>query len=241
MRVLISGASRGLGRALCVEAMKRQGEVIAWVRKPGDALVGTQPLVSDVTNYAQVSEQMAQVAPQVDLFIANAGISYLLSPQHEASAEKALEIIQVNTAAAIFASYKIAHEWIKLGLKNRRIALVSSLAAGRGLPQSAAYCASKTALLSFAQGFEQDLQPYGISVSVIQPGFVETDMTAELPLKPFLMSADQAARIIFDGLEKDHFQVAFPRKTAWISWLKEAVPFFIFRRVVGYLRQKKVF
>ena len=241
MRVLVSGASRGLGRALCEEAFRRNQQVISWVRKPGDAVAGAQPLVSDVTDYVQVSQQIAEVAPQVDLFIANAGISYLLGPQHEESAEKALEIIQVNTAAVIFASYKIAHEWIKLGLKNRRIALVSTLAAGRGLPQSAVYCASKTALLSFAQGFEHDLKPYGISLSVIQPGFVETDMTAELPVKPFLMSADQAAKMIFDGLEKNHFQVSFPRKTAWISWFKEVVPFFIFRRVVGYLRRKKVF
>ena len=241
VRVLISGAGRGLGRALCEESLKREWEVISWVRKPSDAIPGTQVLVSDVTDYPQVGQQLAQLATQVDLLIINAGISELLSPKQEHCAEKALKILEVNTAAAIYASYKIAHEWIKLGLRDKKIALVSSLAAGRGLPKSAVYGASKTALLSFAQGFEHDLKPHGISLSVIQPGFVDTDMTADLPVKPFLMSANQAAQIILDGISANQFQVCFPRKTAWLSRLKDLVPFFVFRRVVGYLSQKKVF
>jgi NAD(P)-dependent dehydrogenase (short-subunit alcohol dehydrogenase family) len=102
VRVLISGAGRGLGRALCEESLNREWEVISWVRKPSDAIPGTQVLVSDVTDYPLVGQQLAQLAPQVDLLIINAGISELLSPKQEHCAEKALKILEVNTAAAIY-------------------------------------------------------------------------------------------------------------------------------------------
>jgi short-subunit dehydrogenase len=241
LRVLISGASRGIGRALCEESLKRRWTVTAWVRDPADVPSGALSLIADVRDYPQVSQKLKGVALEVDLFIVNAGVSYSLNPKHADCAERALQIIEVNTAAAIYACYTIAHEWIRLGLKDRKIALVSSLAAGRGLPRSAVYGASKTALLSFAQGFEHDLRPHGISLSVIQPGFVETDMTEELPVKPFLMQASEAAIRILDGLKTEQFQVAFPMRTAWISSLKDLVPFFIFRRVVRFLNQRKVF
>ena len=84
--------------------------------------------------------------------------------------------------------------------------------ASRGLPRSAVYIALKTALLSFAQGFEQDLRPHGISVSIIQPGFVEAQMTEERVVKPFVIGPKEAAMKILEGIERNQFQIVFPKK-----------------------------
>jgi NAD(P)-dependent dehydrogenase (short-subunit alcohol dehydrogenase family) len=182
-----------------------------------------------------------KMAPELDCFVSNAGVGESLSPRRPESADQAADIMEINAVAPVFSSYALAYEWIRLGLRNKKLAFVSSLGAGRGLPRSEAYIASKTALVSFCQGFERDLAPHGIGVSVILPGFVDTDMTQELASRPFLMTVEESARIICDGLEEGRFWIAFPRAMTWISKARDRIPYFIFRWVVTQLQKRKVF
>ena len=106
-----------------------------------------------------------------------------------------------------------------------QIALMSSLAAYRGLPGAPAYCASKATVKSLAQSWRAELAPSGIAVSVICPGFVESRMTAsnDFPM-PLLMPAERAARIIRRGLARNRARIAFPLPMVWMVRLMSALP-----------------
>lgn len=234
--VLITGAGRGIGRALCLEGLRRGYAVHAMVRRLEDAPPGTTAHIADVRDRAAVRAIVKALAPSLDVFIANAGIGAAYNPRKESSIEKAVEVFDVNGTATAHSVYAVAHEWVRDQERSslnatggRRLAVVSSLAAGRGLPGNGAYCATKMAELVMCQSLDADLAPFGIGVSVIQPGFVESDMTKDLETAPFRMPAARAARIIWRGLERGRFVIAFPWPMRLACWLRDAVPYPLFR------------
>ena len=106
---------------------------------------------------------------------------------------------------------------------------VSSLAALRGLPTSAAYSASKAALSTFLESLRIELVPRGIDVSDIRPGFVDTPLTQKNGFRmPFLMTADDAAQRIVRGLERRRRIIAFPWPTALAMRLLAGLPSALF-------------
>ena len=239
MRILISGASRGIGRSLVSEALALGFEVDAIVRKAEDAPPGCTVHVLDVTDHEAIAQLMHTLAPLLDCYIANAGVGDTLNPRKADSGDRAVRQIQINTTSTIYSCYRIAFEWIELGLRDRRIAMVSSLGAGRGFPSNSVYIASKTALISFAQGFEIDLAKHGIGVSLILPGFVDTDMTAHLKSKPFSVKPAAAARIILNGIERKKFWIAFPFPIIWMARFRDFIPYFLFRWIVTGMQKLK--
>jgi len=240
MRILISGASRGIGRSLVLEALTLGFEVDAIVRKLEDAPQGCTAHVLDLTDHNALAKLMRELAPVLDCYIANAGVGDTLNPRKADSADRAVKQLQINTTSTIYSCYRIAYEWIELGLRDRRIAVVSSLGAGRGFPRNSVYIASKTALISFAQGFEIDLEKHGIGVSLILPGFVDTDMTAHLKSKPFSIKPLAAARIILKGIERKRFWIAFPFPIIWMARFRDFIPYFMFRWIVSGLVKFKL-
>lgn len=237
--VLISGASRGIGRALCAEALTRGFKVHALVRNAQDALPGTVAHVSDIRDREAVEKILVALAPELTHFIANAGIDARYNPRDSLSAQKCVDIFDINGTSTAFSMVVLAREWVRLGLRDRRMAVVSSLAAGRGMPMAGFYIATKTAEFCLAQALEGDLAPHGIGVSAIRPGFVSTDMTARNKHMPFLWDAPRAARYIWDGLERGRFEIAFPFPMRALCWLRDAVPYFIFRRLNLWLGRKR--
>ncbi|MBU6439784.1 MAG: SDR family NAD(P)-dependent oxidoreductase, partial [Betaproteobacteria bacterium] len=102
------------------------------------------------------------------------------------------------------------------------LSLVSSVAGWRGLPQALAYGPTKAALINLAQILYLDLRPAGIGVSVVNPGFVETPLTAgnEFAM-PALLSPEQAAAHMLRGWEQGRFELHFPRRfTLWLRLLR---------------------
>ncbi|KGG84701.1 short-chain dehydrogenase [Comamonas thiooxydans] len=118
------------------------------------------------------------------------------------------------------------------------LALVGSVAGYRGLPMSLAYGPTKAALNNLAENLYLDLHPRGLGVSIINPGFVDTPLTAQNSFKmPALISSEEAAQHILRGWKLGHFEMNFPRRfTRWVklmrclpdSWYFSAV-----RRVTG--------
>ena len=102
------------------------------------------------------------------------------------------------------------------------ISLVSSVAGFRGLPKSLAYGPTKAALINLAETLYLDLQPSGIAVSVINPGFVETPLTAQNQFKmPALLTPEQAAQEILKGWGRGDFEIHFPKRfTAWMKLMR---------------------
>ena len=101
-----------------------------------------------------------------------------------------------------------------------QIAIISSLAGFRGLPSSPAYSGSKAAVRVYGEGLRGNLKKFGIAVNVVCPGYIKTPMTDvnKFPM-PFLMSAQECAAIIKDGLVKNKSRISFPFPLFFVVWL----------------------
>ena len=102
------------------------------------------------------------------------------------------------------------------------VSLVSSVAGFRGLPKSLAYGPTKAALINLAEALYLDLHALGMGVSVVNPGFVATPLTARNDFTmPALITPEAAAAAIVRGWEDGEFDIHFPKRfTRWMKWLR---------------------
>jgi short-subunit dehydrogenase len=118
------------------------------------------------------------------------------------------------------------------------IALVGSVAGYRGLPKASVYGPSKAALINFAETLYLDLAPLGISVFLVNPGFVATPLTAGNDFRmPALLSPEQAAQAMIAGFARGDFEIHFPKRFTRVlkllGWLPRRLYFPLIRRVTG--------
>ena len=235
MRAIITGASSGIGLALAQELDRRGWELALLARRTEllseavTRLKHATAVTCDVTSASAVADAVrsaeATLGGPFDLAVANAGIGY---PTHAAKfeAEAAAEIIRVNVIGMINLFAAVVPSMIER--KTGRFAGVASLAGHRGLPTASVYSSSKAAMQAFLEASRIELAPYGVGVSIVNPGFIVTAMTARNRFRmPFLMNVDRAARIIADGLERGKRVIEFPRPmsvaTRFMRQLPDAV------------------
>lgn len=127
-----------------------------------------------------------------------------------------------------------------LARREGRIVGLASVAGDRGLPRAEGYGATKAAVASMLESLRLDLAPHGVGVTTVYPGFVATPLTAQndFPM-PFLMEPDEAAARIVNGLERDHRDIAFPRRLAIPLKAARWLPGPIYDRVAGRLVRGK--
>jgi NAD(P)-dependent dehydrogenase (short-subunit alcohol dehydrogenase family) len=200
--VLVTGANRGLGKALVEEALRRGAKrIYAGARQPFvHANRGVRPLTLDVTDAAQIGAAVEKV-DTIDILINNAGISL----QKDLSDRAALErLLAVN----LFGTYDVTLAFLPV-LARPRSAIVNvlSLASVAAVPFDSLYSISKAAAFSLSQSLRALLAGRGVSVHVVLPGPLDTDMTLGLDIPK--ASPASAARAIFDGLEKGEEEI-FP-------------------------------
>lgn len=217
--ILITGASSGIGEALalhyaapgialhlCGRDAARVDAVAAACRARG-AEVGA--LVLDVAQAAPTAAWIAlcDAVRPLDLVIANAGVG--MGQDESTLAQVASGTFAVNVDG-VFHTIHPAIEHMR-ARRRGQIAVVSSLAGYQGLASSPAYSASKAAVKAYAEALRGFLEPDGIDVSAICPGFVASRITARnrFPM-PFFMPADRAARIIAAGLARNRGRITFP-------------------------------
>jgi short-subunit dehydrogenase len=131
---------------------------------------------------------------------------------------------QVNYIGALYlldAVLPILHKQAAAG-QGGHLCLVSSVAGYRGLPRSLAYGPTKAALINLAEALYLDLQPLGLGVSVVNPGFVETPLTAQNDFHmPALITPPQAAQAMLDGWARGDFELHFPKRfTRWLRLMR---------------------
>ena len=227
----ITGASSGIGRALAIALVQRGVKVAASARS-ADKLAeiarhhpGIAPLPLDVTLADAVAEAPRSISSTlgpVDLAVFSAGIWEAMSVR-SFSAAKAARTMAVNYQGIVNCIEAVLPTMLERG--EGHIALVASVAGYRGLSPAAAYGPSKAAVINLAEALKPSLALRGIKVSVINPGYVDTPMThgSTLPM-PFMLSAEDAARRILDGLEKGRFEIAFPWQLALLMKLARLMP-----------------
>jgi len=246
--ILITGASSGLGAALAQEYARsgatlflcgrnesRLAAVAQTCRERGAEVVTA---VLDVTDAEATAAWVASCDRQrpLDLVIANAGISAGTAGGAE-GADQTRRIFAVNLDGTINSVMPAIAAMRPRG--HGQIALMSSMAGFRGVGGAPAYCGSKAAVRVWGEALRGTLAADGIAVSVICPGFVATPMTeVNRFAMPFLMQADDAARLIRRHLAANRGRIAFPRPMAALAWLGAALPDAIADRLTRFLPAK---
>lgn len=242
--VWLIGASTGIGRATA-SALHAQGAKVVVSARNAAALQGFEQahpgawgLALDATDRDAMRDAAARIVHRdgrIDLAIYCAGYYKAMRAANFDLAD-ALQHERVNYVGALHLLDAVLP--ILLRQKGGHLSLVSSVAGYRGLPNGLAYGPTKAALINLAETLYMDLQSHGVGVSLINPGFVETPLTAQNEFKmPAIISPEEAAREILAGWASGRFEIHFPRRfTLWLKsmrFLSDGLYFKAVRRATG--------
>jgi NAD(P)-dependent dehydrogenase (short-subunit alcohol dehydrogenase family) len=230
--VWLVGASTGIGRATASLLHAKGAKVIVSARNQGalERFVAEHPrgdaLALDATDRAAMhdaAQHIVRVHGRIDIAVYCAG-TYTAMRATAFDLDTAEHHIKVNYIGALYMLDAVLPQLLAQAKRGDggHISLVSSVAGYRGLPQSLAYGPTKAALINLAETLHLDLSPAGLGVSVINPGFVETPLTAGNEFKmPALITPEEAAKAIVRGWEAGDFEIHFPKRfTLWLKALR---------------------
>ena len=239
-KIWITGASSGIGKALALKFSKEGWQVAASARRENllneiansNENIFSFPL--DVTNSEECKNVFSQIKDkfnEVDISVFCTGIH---DPQSEKklNLDKVRKIMEVNFFGTVN-SINSVYDYYK-NKKSGQISIVSSVAGYRGLPAGGAYCASKSALTTFAESLYFDMKRFNVRVSVVSPGFIKTPMTDQndFPM-PMIASAEFAAEEMFKGLIKSNsFEIHFPKKFTFIMKILRILPNWLYLKII---------
>lgn len=244
-RVWIIGASSGIGLETAKLLLEKGAAVAVSARQP-EPLQQLQrdyakalSLPLDITDGAQLEQAMQQLQQHwqgIDLVLLSAG-NYQEMPVEKFNLGAIRQLLEVN----LLGCYRCLELVLPVLLAQGQggIAIISSVAGYTGLPKALAYGPSKAALINLCETLYLELHPKNISVYLVNPGFVDTRLTAanHFPM-PALISASEAARKLVGGLERGQFHIHFPgRFTNWLR-LARLLPyrsyFYLVHKITGY-------
>ena len=228
----VTGASAGIGRALAVR-LAGQGFRVAATARRADALAALaaeEPRIvaypGDVTDpgrMADIVETIEREQGSIALAVLNAGV-YQPAERDGFDQAGVWRTIEANLGGAIACLDPLLPRMVAHG--RGQIAIVASLAGYGGIPGSLAYGSAKAAMITMAEALALTYAEAGLTIQVVNPGFVATAMTApnDYPM-PFIMSPDAAATRIAAGLATGGFEIAFPRRLVWPMKLAGLLPY----------------
>lgn len=233
------GASTGIGRAIASALHDRGAKVVVSARKV-DALnefvashPGATAMPLDVTDAGAVKVAAATIFSQgsLDCVVYCAG-HYREMSATEFDLPDMLRHCQINYQGALHLLDAVLPHFLSRAKSQKEaqfsghISLISSVAGYRGLPKSLAYGPTKAALINLAETLYLDLHEKGIGVSLINPGFVDTPLTAQNTFTmPALISPEQAALEILNGWSKGEFEIHFPKRFTYVMKLLQLLPY----------------
>jgi len=240
--VWLVGASSGIGRATAA-ALHAQGARVIVSARNAQALKqfttehpGAIAMALDVTDAQTVQEATSQVFAlgPLDGMVYCAG-HYTAMDADAIDLPDMLRHVDINYVGALqLLSAVLPHMLARGPRAGSFVSLVGSVAGYVGLPRSLAYGPTKAALINLAQTLYLDLRGKGIAVSIINPGFVETPLTARNSFHmPALLTPQQAASAILQGWARGAFEIHFPKRfTFWLKLLA-LLPWWLFFKLVG--------
>ncbi|TKI68717.1 SDR family NAD(P)-dependent oxidoreductase [Sulfurimonas crateris] len=242
MKILVTGASSGIGEALAKLYATQDNKLYLLARRE-DRLQKLQTklaplakkveiIVCDVTDFDTLQRKMREL-PDVDMVILNAGIS--LGHSLEITPfEEFKRLYDVN----IISNHAILEILLPkfLEKKSGKIVFISSLASIFSMPSSKVYSSSKRALNAYAEGLRYKYEPHGIKVLNILPGFVKSELTDKNKFyMPFLLSTEDGAKIIKRAIDKERRFYAFPRRFYYLILLFKYLPLFLKQKIIKHL------
>jgi NAD(P)-dependent dehydrogenase (short-subunit alcohol dehydrogenase family) len=244
----IVGASTGIGRATAEQLHATGATVIVSARNVAalqtfsQAHAGSEALPMDATDRDGVHAAARHIIDKhrrIDLVMYCAG-HYKAQRATAYDLDEMLKHQQVNLTGAYLLLDAVLPQLLRQAAAKQpaHVSLVGSVAGYRGLPNALAYGPTKAALINLGEVMYLDLQPKGIGVSVINPGFVETPLTAGNTFDmPALITPAQAAQQIINGWAAGDFEIHFPKRfTLWLKamrFLTDGLYFAAIRRSTG--------
>jgi short-subunit dehydrogenase len=216
--IWITGASSGIGKALAIKFANEGWQVAASARRENllkelsDKYPNIQSFPLDVTDSDKcksVFKDILEKFENIEICVFGTGI------------RKIMEVNFFGTMNSINSIYDYYKE-----KKSGQISVISSVAGYRGLPAASAYCASKSALTSFAESLHFEMKRKNVRVSLISPGFIKTPMTDQndFPM-PMIRSPEFAAEQIYIGLtKKNGFEIHFPKVFTYMMKFLRILP-----------------
>jgi NAD(P)-dependent dehydrogenase (short-subunit alcohol dehydrogenase family) len=240
----ITGASSGIGRDVALELARRGWTVAASARRLPELealtaaaaglagrIVAYAVDVTDRDGMANTVNAIETVHGPIALCFLNAGVA----PYTRAGAldvEAFRQVVEINIMGVV---HGLAPVLERMGQRGRgQVAVTASVAGYGGLPKAAAYGSSKAAMIHMCEALKFDCDQLGITMQVVNPGFVDTPLTKknDFPM-PFMISQDVAARRVVDGFERSGFEITFPRRLAWLMKAINLLPYPAYFWLVG--------
>ena len=248
MRIVITGASSGLGEALALHYATQENQLVLIARR-GDRLADVaqrcrekgaeiETIIADVNDFEQLREIGRDLCERgVDRIILNAGISV----GHSGGVtpfEDFHRLFQTNFLSVHALLESIIPKLIEQ--KSGEIVFISSLASLFTMPTSIAYSSSKRALNAYAEGLHYQLKPHGINVITIMPGFIDSEMTQKNRFKmPFLMRTEEGIARITHAIKRKKIRYAFPFRFTLMIRILTLFPQSLRDKIVNFTNFKK--
>ena len=234
-RYWLIGASEGLGEVLARLMSGAGAELILSARDETklNAIVETLPnkamaLPCDVGSQANVDAAVSQLG-DVDGVVYLAGV-YWPMPATEWKSAQATKMVDINLTGAMRALGPVVEKFVERD--QGHIVITGSLVGFRGLPKSIGYTAAKAGLMTLAESMYYDLRKTGVSVQMVNPGYIKTRLTDKNKFKmPMIMEPEAAADIMFQHMKTDRFSKNFPWPLSTLFRMGPLLPSWIYYRL----------
>lgn len=235
MRVLITGATSGIGRELAINYAEMGYQVIACGRDEeklcelSKQQPSIYPLCFNLLDYDDYPAIPNHLAP-IDLLILNAGDCEYIDDALNFNARLFERVVNINLIALGYC----LEAWLKSVRVGGRLVLISSSAGLLPLPRAEAYGSSKAAVSYLGKSLAVSLKNHDISVSIVHPGFVETPLTDKNTFAmPMIISSEVASKKIISGIEKGQLEINFPSSFVRIMKVLNFLPSSLWNRLAA--------
>ncbi|WP_193336212.1 SDR family NAD(P)-dependent oxidoreductase [Devosia beringensis] len=232
----IIGGGSGIGAAVA-QLLAKRGWTVAISGRREDKLAAVaqgHPTISgyplDVTDGEAIAATVQKIAAElgrIDLFIFGAA-AWQPMDVGDYDYDKFAKIVDTNYLGVLRVANPLLAQMDRQG--GGHFSVIASVAGYFGLPRSAAYSSTKAGLINLLETMRTELAPRNITVRMIVPGFVKSELTDknDFPM-PFLMETADAAVRIVDGLtQSDRFEIAFPKRMVWLMKTVRWLPYPVF-------------